>query len=125
MAITTTAPLDLPMQTEIYSQDTYWGRVRSLQQKMNPLLLFASDADVQRARDIASLCDAKAWGELRARGIQEAALQKNVLLRDASVNASSGEVLPRIVRLAAFAPVNIPICAGTNTGCRAGGFKAS
>lgn len=112
MATTATAPLDLPMRTETYSQDTYWGRVRSLQQKMNPLLLFARDSDVHRARDIAALADAKAWGELRAHGIQEEALQKTVLLRDASVNPSSGEVLPRIVRLAAFAPVNIPICAG-------------
>ena len=103
---------DASMRMEVHSPKTYWGRVRAFQQRMNPLLLLASESEIQSAKRIAAVAAAGSWGELRAQGITEQTLQEKVLLRDASVNSSSGEILPPLLRLAAFAPVNVPICAG-------------
>lgn len=97
-----------------YPEDTYWSRVKLFRQRMNPLLLFASEADIQNAKHIGALADAGSWDELRKLGITEKELRAKILLRGASINPSSGEVLPLVLRLAAFAPVNIPICAGIN-----------
>ncbi|OEH77251.1 tricarboxylate carrier protein [Cyclospora cayetanensis] len=103
---------DAPMQAKAHSLDTYWGRVRSFQQRMNPLLLFATRTEIESAKEVAALADAGNWSALRSRGVTEEMLQSKVLLRDASVNHSNGNVLHPLFRLAAFAPVNIPICAG-------------
>ncbi|KAL8270765.1 hypothetical protein Esti_005320 [Eimeria stiedai] len=79
---------------------------------MNPRMLWVTDQELREAKRIGALADARAWKELRSEGITDRQLRKNLLLRDACINPSSGEPIPSYLRLAAVGPINIPICAG-------------
>ncbi|KAL8438584.1 hypothetical protein ACSSS7_000118 [Eimeria intestinalis] len=106
------ASSDAPMCTRAFSAKTYWGRFFSFVQQMDPRLLWASEHEMREAKRMGALADAGAWRELRSEGITDRQLRRNLLIRDACINPSSGEPIPSYLRLAAVAPLNIPICAG-------------
>lgn len=102
----------LPMRLTKYDSGTYWGRVQAFQERISPRFLFVREAEARKSGDIYALAKAERWVELRRRGIDEEQLQHHVLVAQSTINASDGSVIPPPLRLAAFAPVNIPITGG-------------
>ncbi|PHJ18491.1 tricarboxylate carrier protein [Cystoisospora suis] len=103
---------DAPMRISKHDPNTYWGRVFAFQQRINPLLLFVNEQEAKRSYEILQLARDGRWRQLRERGIDEEKLQHFALVAQSTVNSSDGSVIPPILRLAAFGPVNIPITGG-------------
>ncbi|KAL8425674.1 hypothetical protein Efla_003994 [Eimeria flavescens] len=107
-----TASENAPMRTAAYPIETYWGRLSSFVRQMSLRMLWASEKELQEVKRLAALADAGDWKALRAEGVTEKKLQEAFLMRDGCINPSTGEPVPPYLRLAAVAPLNVPICAG-------------
>ncbi|DBA04030.1 TPA: hypothetical protein N0F65_009377 [Lagenidium giganteum] len=92
-----------------YDQSTYYGRWRQFVELVSPSALFLSEQEIKKAND---LLTSFKEGELGHGKVSDAELWQARRVVDSAVHPQTGEMLPIGFRLAAFVPVNIPICAG-------------
>ncbi|CDJ66913.1 tricarboxylate carrier, putative [Eimeria necatrix] len=104
--------LEKALQEAARPENSYWGRVRSFRDCMNPRFMFASKAEIEKAKEVKALADSGKWRELLQQNISPKELKYQIALTNASVSSSTGDIIPLPLRLSAFAPVNLPICAG-------------
>jgi hypothetical protein len=90
-----------------FDQATWWGRTQHFFAITNPLYLFASDAQLADAR-----AKLQAFRDGKRGEATDAELWQARTLTDAVLHPDTGVPVPAMFRVCAFAPANIPICAG-------------
>ncbi|KAJ3357225.1 hypothetical protein HDU83_008038 [Entophlyctis luteolus] len=87
-----------------YDQSTYWGRLRHFSEITDPRNLFATDSQLQRAKNL--LADYKAYF-LRSRNAK-----LTLIVVDSTFHSDTGEKILLPFRMACFVPTNALIVAG-------------
>ncbi|CAK0864687.1 unnamed protein product [Prorocentrum cordatum] len=90
-----------------YDQSTYLGRLRTILEKIEPSSLFVSEAEVRRCQ---ALLDAFAATGAAPPGTSDEELWRARATVDACIHPVSKEVMFAPGRMAAFVPMNVPIC---------------
>eukprot|EP00742_Colponemidia_sp_Colp-10_P004196 GILJ01004475.1.p1 GENE.GILJ01004475.1~~GILJ01004475.1.p1 ORF type:complete len:341 (+),score=51.32 GILJ01004475.1:44-1024(+) len=94
-----------------YDPTTVYGRARNFYDIFSPMNLLASDKDLLAARN--TLEEFKA-GRLDGQLTQRELWRLNNLVQS-SFHPDTGELIPRMFRMSAFVPINIPIALGMIT----------
>lgn len=100
------------MRLEKYDKSTYLGRVFYFQDRMSLRHLMANEKHILQCKELVDLAKSGHWNELKLRGVKENDLQEANCVVNATIHPQSKEIISPAVRMAAFCPINIPICAG-------------
>lgn len=108
--------MEYSFSRSIYDQTTLYGRFMHFQRVVNPVNFFLTSSQIQQAK--ALVLKAKAQEEsqggrpllLNKKDYSE--LVKASYIVGSSTSRDTGEEIPRMMRMCAFLPVNIPILFG-------------
>lgn len=95
------------LESTQFDQTTWWGRTQHFFSITNPLYLFASDAQLTDAK-----AKLQAFRDGNRGAVTDAELWRARTLTDAVLHPDTSVPVPAMFRVCAFAPANIPICAG-------------
>jgi tricarboxylate carrier len=95
------------LESTQFDQTIFAGRVRHFFTVTNPVYLFATSAQISEAKG-----KLQTFREGKRGAATDAELWKARTLMDAVLHPDTGEPVPAMFRVCAFAPANIPICAG-------------
>eukprot|EP00929_Paragymnodinium_shiwhaense_P103057 TRINITY_DN6633_c0_g1_i3.p1 TRINITY_DN6633_c0_g1~~TRINITY_DN6633_c0_g1_i3.p1 ORF type:complete len:396 (+),score=93.94 TRINITY_DN6633_c0_g1_i3:100-1188(+) len=91
-----------------YDQSTFSGRLKHIQELIDPRTLLLSSDDVKQAQ--ALLAKFKETGKLPA-GVSDDDMWKARGIVETSIHPVTGEELLKFGRMSAFVPMNVPLCA--------------
>mmetsp|Transcript_76333 Transcript_76333/g.111810 ORF Transcript_76333/g.111810 Transcript_76333/m.111810 type:complete len:138 (-) Transcript_76333:84-497(-) len=90
-----------------HDQSTWAGRTRHFFTVTNPVYLFATEGQLATAK-----AKLQAFRDGKRGATTDAELWEARTLTDAVLHPDTGVPVPAMFRICAFAPANIPICAG-------------
>ena len=85
---------------------TYSGRLAHFMAVTSPAALLVSDADVKNSQAVLQ----QYHDNHRTTTVDDGTMWRHRQLTDAAVHPATHELIPRLFRVSAIAPVNIPIC---------------
>ena len=92
-----------------FDQSSWAGRTRHFFAVTNPMYLLASESQVNHAK-----AQQQAFRDGKRGALTDAELWRARTLTDAVLHPDTGLPVPAAFRVCAFAPANIPICAGAH-----------
>ena len=92
------------MTSTRYDLNTYWGRFQHFVGMTDPSTLLQSDGAIQEAQSV--LTNYQKTGMICG---SDAVMWQYRKLTDAAIHPATNEIIPRLFRVSAIAPVNIPI----------------
>lgn len=108
--------MEYSFNRSIYDQSTLYGRFMHFQRVVNPVNFFLTSSQIHQAKALVQKAKAQEESQmgrpllLTQRDYSE--LVKASYIVNSSTSRDTGEEIPRMMRMCAFLPVNIPILFG-------------